>query len=200
MRMANFTLDQLKALPLRAIVAFAARCARRVEPLAQLPEGDPQRKTRGEAVEAALRMAEAFARGSDAPPDESVVAAIDASRDAQGESAGSVAASAAAQAAHAAASAWHAGHPAAREDGPPGDRTTQAGKSRGSLAQVTADNAAMNAYTAAADAFLSVGYHNENFIAAALSDYDTLVRLELGRYPELGAPVDPCPDGPLGPL
>jgi len=28
MRLANFNLDQLKALPLRAIVAFAARCAR----------------------------------------------------------------------------------------------------------------------------------------------------------------------------
>ena len=26
MRLANFTIDQLKALPLRAIVAFAARC------------------------------------------------------------------------------------------------------------------------------------------------------------------------------
>jgi hypothetical protein len=36
MRLANFPLDQLKGLPLRAIVAFAARCARRVEPLARL--------------------------------------------------------------------------------------------------------------------------------------------------------------------
>ena len=41
MRLANFTLDQLKVLPLRAFVAFAARCARRVEPLAQLPQGNP---------------------------------------------------------------------------------------------------------------------------------------------------------------
>ena len=109
MRLANFTLDQLKVLPLRAIVAFAARCARRVEPLAQLPEGDARRESRRTAVDAALRMAEAFARGTDAPPDESVVAAIDATRDAGDESAGSSAVSAAAQAAHAAASAWHAG-------------------------------------------------------------------------------------------
>jgi hypothetical protein len=36
MKLANFTVEHLKALPLRAIVAFAARCARRVEPLAQL--------------------------------------------------------------------------------------------------------------------------------------------------------------------
>ena len=63
MRLANFTPDQLKVLPLRAIVAFAARCARRVEPLAQLPEGNPQSESRREAVEAALRMAESFAGG-----------------------------------------------------------------------------------------------------------------------------------------
>ena len=41
MKLAHFTVEHLKALPLRAIVAFAARCARRVEPLAQLPQGNP---------------------------------------------------------------------------------------------------------------------------------------------------------------
>src|SRR4051794_26475223 len=46
MTLANMTVDQLKVLPLRAIVAFAARCARRVEPLAQLPEGDPREESR----------------------------------------------------------------------------------------------------------------------------------------------------------
>ena len=200
MRLANFTLDQLKVLPLRAIVAFAARCARRVEPLAQLPEGDPRRESRREAVDAALRMAEAFARGTDAPPDESVVAAIDAIRDAGGESAGSSAVSAAAQAAHAAASAWHAGSSGREEAGRPGRHATQAGQISGALTHVTADLAALNAFTAAAGAFVSVGYHNEDFVGAALRDYDTLVRLELGRYPEPGAPVDPSPGGPLGPL
>jgi hypothetical protein len=68
MKLANFTLEQLKGLPLRAIVAFAARCARRVEPLAQLPEGNPRRESRREAVEAALRMAESFARGHGLAP------------------------------------------------------------------------------------------------------------------------------------
>jgi hypothetical protein len=200
MRLANFNLDQLKVLPMRAIVAFAARCARRVEPLAQLPEGDARGEARREAVEAALRLAEAFARGSDAPPDESVLAAIDASRDAGDESAASSAASAAAQAAHAAASAWHAGPQVVREDGPSGEHTTRGGKALGVVAHVTADLAAMNAYSAAAGAFLSVGYHNEDFVTAALSDYDRLVRLNLGRYPEPGDPVDPSPGGPLGPL
>ena len=119
MRLANFTLDQLKALPLRAIVAFAARCTRRVEPLAQLPEGDPQRESRRTAVDAALRMAESFARGTDAP--RRVGGRGDRREpDAGGESAGSSAASAVAQAAHAAASAWHAG---SRGGGGRGNRT-----------------------------------------------------------------------------
>jgi hypothetical protein len=51
----NLTGEHLRALPLRAIVAFAARCARRIEPLAQLPEGDSQWESRRGAVEAALR-------------------------------------------------------------------------------------------------------------------------------------------------
>ena len=42
MILANFSADQLKVLPLRALVAFAARCARRVEPHAQWPEGAPK--------------------------------------------------------------------------------------------------------------------------------------------------------------
>jgi hypothetical protein len=196
----DFTVEHLKALPLRAIVAFAARCARRVEPLAQLPEGDPQRESRRGAVAAALKMAEEFAKGTDAPPDESVVAAIDASQDPGAGPAGAAAASAVAQAAHAAASAWHAGPQLAEERTPPGEHTTEARKSLGALAHVTADLAAMNAFTAAANACVSVGYRNEDFVSSALSDYNTLVHLKLGRYPEPGAPVDPSPGGPLGPL
>jgi hypothetical protein len=200
MKLANFTIDQLKALPLRAIVAFAARCARRVEPLALLPEGHPQRESRREAVEAALRMAESFARGTDEPPDESVVAAIDVIRDAGGELAAAAAASAIAQAAHAAASAWHAWSQVAKGSRAPGNQTAEAGRFRGALSHVTADLAAMNAFTAAAEAFVSVGYRNEHFVDAALKDYTTLIDLELGRYPEPGNPVDPSPGGPLGPL
>ena len=200
MKLANFTVEHLKALPLRAIVAFAARCARRIEPLAQLPEGDPQRESRRGAIEAALRMAESFARGTDEPPDESVVAAIDATQSDEGGPARTAAAHAVAQATHAAASAWHAGPQEAGEGGPPGKNTAEARQSLGALTHVTADLAALNAYSAAAGAFVSVGYNNEDFIGAALRDYDTLVRLRLGRYPEPGEPVDPSPGGPLGPL
>lgn len=52
--------DELEALPRRALVALAARCARRVRPLAQL--GDPKLQ---EAVDRATQVAEEFARGPD---------------------------------------------------------------------------------------------------------------------------------------
>jgi hypothetical protein len=200
MKLANFDIEHLKKLPLRAIVAFAARCARRVESLAQLPEGNPRREDRRAAVEAALRMAESFARGDGDAPDESVIATLEANRDAGDDTNVAAAAAAVVQAARSAASAWHAGSQASQDRGTPGKRTAEYGSSPGVLSHVTADLAAMNAYTSAADAFLAVGYHNENFVDSALRDYHTLVCLELGRYPEPGKPVDPSTDGPLGRL
>jgi hypothetical protein len=202
MEIPDFTIEHIKALPLRAIVAFAARCARRVGPLAQLPEGHPQREGRRWAIDEALGMAEAFARGTNGPPDESVVEAIDASRGVAGGPGGSAdAAASAAAAAHAAASAWELTGLSATDKGEPGElKTAEARKFLGALTYVTADLAALAAFTAAVDAFTSVGYHNEDFVNAALNDYDRLLRLKLGRYPEPGDPIDPSPGGPLGPL
>ena len=147
-------------------------------------------------------MAEAFARGADVPPDESVIAAIDASRGVAGGPAGSAdAAAAAAEAAHAAAAAWELTGPGETDKSAPGElKTAEARKFLGALTRVTADLAALAAFTAAADAFASVGYHNEDFVNAALNDYDRLLRLKLGRYPEPGEPIDPSPGGPLGRL
>jgi hypothetical protein len=202
MELPDFTVEHLKKLPLRAIVAFAARCARRVEPLAQLPEGHPERERRRQTVEAALRMAEGFASGATVPPEESVVAAVDASRSVAGGPLSSEnAAAAVAEAARAAASAWHVmGSREAEKDEPPEERTAEARKFLGALAHATADLAALNAFTAAAEAYNAVGLHNERYVSSALDDYDTLLRLQLGSYPEPGAPIDPAPGGPLGPL
>jgi hypothetical protein len=202
MELPEFTVEHLKKLPLRAIVAFAARCARRVEHLAQLPEGHPQREGRRGAVAAALRMAEDVARGSAAPPDESLIAAVDASRGVAGGPPGAAdAAAAVAEAAHAAAAAWELTGPGATDESEPGElKTAEARKFLGALTHVTADLATLAAFTAAADAFTSVGYNNEDFVNAALNDYDRLLRLKLGRYPEPGEPIDPSPGGPLGRL
>jgi hypothetical protein len=202
MELPDFTVEHLKQLPLRAIVAFAARCARRVEHVAQVPEGDPERESRQDAIGAALRMAEGFAGGAGTPPDPSVVEAIDAIRTASG---GALccrnATAAAAAAAHAAASAWHALETREAERYKPLEGSTADARGFiGALEHVAVDLAALDAFTAAAEANAAVGYRNEEFVAAALGDYDRLRGLNLGSYPELGEPIDPSPGGPLGRL
>ena len=198
----DFGAEHLRQLPLRAIVAFAARCARRVEPLAQLPDGHPERDRRRDAVKAALGMAEGFANGSTAPPEGSVLEAIDASRAVAGaEVANASAVAAVAVTARAAAAAWHLIDSQVPEKDEPRElRSPEARKVLGALTTVTADVAALDAFTAAAEAFAAVGYHNEAFVAAALSDYEKLLHLKLGHYPEPGSAIDPAPGGPLGPL
>ena len=198
MKLANFTLEQLKALPLRAIVAFAARCAAGSNPSHSYPRGI----RRGRAAGRRSRPPSGWpnrSRGARTRPPTSRWSRRSTRAGTPGANpAGSAAAAAVAQAAHAAASAWHAGPGAGRQGA--GDTNDRGREVLGALTHVTADLAALNAYTAAADAFVSVGYRNEDFVNAALSDYDTLVRLNLGRYPEPGDPVDPSPGGPLGPL
>jgi hypothetical protein len=57
------TEDELNGLPLRAIVAYAARCARRVQPLFNVDSLEAEHKT---AVEDAIRYAEGVAAAIDA--------------------------------------------------------------------------------------------------------------------------------------
>jgi hypothetical protein len=202
MQVPDFTVEDLKKLPLRAIVALAARCARRVEHLAQLPQGHPQHESRRAAVEAALCMAESYAAGSSAPPEESVLAAIEATRCAANGPAGNedatIAVFEAAKAAAAASRLTEHREPGKNE--PFELQTAETRKFLGSWATFTAELAALSAFTAAVEAFASVGYQNEAFVSAAVCDYNKLVRLELGHYPEEGAAVDPSPNGPLGPV
>ena len=58
----------LKQLPLRALVAYAARCARRVQSLYAPPEGHPEAADCQAALEAAIRVAEQFASGEEPEP------------------------------------------------------------------------------------------------------------------------------------
>jgi hypothetical protein len=57
----------------------------------------------------------------------------------------------------------------------------------------------MDAFTAAVEAADAVAY-SDDFMRGAVHDYATLLGLHLGTYPEAGQPIDPSPDGPLGPL
>lgn len=198
----DFLCEHLKELPLRAIVAFAVRCARRVQSLAELPEGHAGRARLRADIEAALRMVDEFAVGHEVPRADSLVEALDASRRVPGISLSAGAAAAAiSEAAHAAASAGHLTESSEPDKTAPREvKTKPARKFLGGLSRVAADIAAHNAFNAAVEAYQAVGLRNEEFVAAALRDYNTLVRLDLGHYPEAGDPIDPSPLGPLGPL
>jgi hypothetical protein len=195
----NYTPEDLKKLPLRAIVALSARCARRVEHMALLPDDHPENERCRAAVGAALRVAEDFARGRPCPSPESVVREIEACR-AIGEGAfvHDMAMAAVIRAAHAAATALHAldlrGEPEEKDllgDPQPNPLPH--------LADISADLATGEAFTAAVEAAAAEG-HADPFIKGAIEDYKELLRLDLGSYPQAGKPIDPSPDGPLGPL
>ena len=197
----QYTTEDLKKLPLRAIVAFAARCARRVEPIAQFPAGHPQQEARRLAVDNAIRLAEEIARGSASASTEPVLQALEATRAISGAGVGcECAAAAAAAAARTAATVWLVLNP--REGDRDADRWTNAPEARSylsHLANVTADIIALDAFTAAVEAAEAVA-HDDAFMRGAIQDYETLLGLHLGTYPQAGQPIDPSPDGPLGPL
>jgi hypothetical protein len=194
----NYTPEDLKKLPLGAIVALAARCARRVERLALLPDGHPEEERRRTAVASAIRLAEDFAKGMQCSSIESVVREIEACRAlAAGDFVRDSAMSAVVLAAHAAAAAIRAidlgdepGEPSLVGSPPPNPLHH--------LADVTADLAVRDAFMAALEAVGADG-HTDRFVKAAVEDYQKLMRLDLGSYPQAGAPIDPSSEGPLGP-
>jgi hypothetical protein len=195
----NYTPEDLKKLPLRAIVALSARCARRVERLSRLPDDHAEKERCRSAVASAIGLAEDFAKGLPCSSLESVVREVEACRAfAPGEFVRDIAMSAAVQAAHAAAAALRAldlrGEP---------EESHMFGAARPNpfphLADVTADQAARDAFTAAVEAAAAIG-HTDHFMKGAIEDYEKLLRLDLGSYPQAGNPVDPSSRGPLGPL
>src|SRR5262249_31804214 len=146
--------------------------ARRVESLAQLPERDARREARRAAVEAALQLAEAYSRGDACSSPESIVQAMDASRGQGGPSqCCENAAGAAAAVAHAAALALGVHSPAERAPKRPTVIAKEGGHPR-PLREITVDLAALDAFTAALEAYEAVGYGNNQFVAATLNDYD----------------------------
>jgi hypothetical protein len=197
----QYTTEDLKKLPLRAIVAFAARCARRVEPIAQFPAGDPQQEAHRVAIDDAIRLAEEIARGSACTAIEPVVRALEATRAISGAwVACECAAAAAAAAARTAATVCLMLNPG--EGDRDADRWTNTPEARSylsHLANVTADIVALDAFTAAVEAANAVAF-DDAFMRGAIQDYERLLGLHLGTYPQAGQPIDPSPDGPLGPL
>jgi hypothetical protein len=196
----NYTPEDLKKLPLRAIVALSARCARRVEQQARLPDDHPEKERCRTAVTKAIGLAEDFAKGLPCSSLEAVVREVEACRAiAEGEFVRDIAMAAVVQAAHAAATAQHAldlcSEPVERHlfGSAPGPNPFP------HLANITADLAARDAFTAAVEAAAAIG-HADQFMKGAIEDYEKLLRLDLGSYPQVGDPIDPSSKGPLGPL
>jgi hypothetical protein len=194
----NYTPEDLKKLPLRAIVALSARCARRVEHLALLPDDDPETERCRAAVANAIRLAEDFARGLPCSSPESAVREIESWRTAANANfLRDSATGAIVMAAHAAAASVRALDLRGETEG-----TRSVGAAKPDplphLADVTADMAAHEAFLAALEAVAADG-HSDAFINAAVDDYQKLLRLDLGSYPHAGTPIDPAARGPLGP-
>jgi hypothetical protein len=191
--------DQLAKLPLRAIVAFAVRCASRVQPLGRILT-----EYRQVEVDDAIAIAVRFARGGKAVR---AVGAAARAGDAARAAARAVDAARAAAAKAAADSDWvdadDAEAAAAWADATVRAVDAAACAARAANAARAADIAAADA--AAADAAEDTAHAawdagRAASRAAARGDLHRLLALELGRPGTLGKPIDPAEDGPLGPL
>ena len=180
---------KLRALPPRLIVAFAARCGRRVQPLAtaywSMSNDNLDVKHRS-SVNDALTVAQSYAAGvvSVAATTRATTRASAAAAAAAEEAEGDAAAAAAARAGKAAADAD------ADADADAADAAARAARAaRAAVDAVDADGAAR-----AAHAFAHAFAH-ASLAAAANADIAVLVSLAEGG----AETVDPTPSGPLGP-
>lgn len=169
----------LSQLPSHAIVAYAARCARRVQPLFARAEAS---QDLADGVERAIEVAERIATGHVLSVEDTAAA-----ERAEAAAAATVSNPAAHQAARAACFAARAACAA--------DQAPYAAASFGGDAERAAHAAAMAAQadpSAAADAAHYADY-------AARTDYERLVLLNRGAPPQ-GRALHCSEDGPLGPL
>lgn len=175
--------DELQRLPLRALVAFISRCARRVQDLYVLEDDHPTKQMCTMAIDAAIRVAEEFAMGGAVDANRADIAesdvmeAVAAARESDGADPGAVYA---ADAAYAAVSATQKAFEAIQ--------TPASGEAIWSAIEV-------------AGASAIAGATDETSTAKALAiDLENLTSLNLGVFPDLGETIDPMEDGPLGSL
>jgi hypothetical protein len=174
-------LHELGQLTLRANVAYAVRCARRIRPCFTLPAETPQRQEQTAAVDSAIRLAEDFCRTLPSASGPASSAA---------RTAGEVAEATCTFTRFAGYAAMHAVEAAAF--------ATEAARAPEDhlLHQVVAASyAAGRVVTSNADRFTL-----DIVLAALRHDLETLLTLSHGTLEELGEPIDPSEGGPLGPL
>jgi hypothetical protein len=195
----KYTSDDLKKLPLRAIVALAARCARRIAPLALFPDDRGEAPRLKVAIDNAIQLAERFANGLPCPNLESIVQEVEACQTLAG---GEFVRESAVHAIVLAAQTTATASRALDLRGLPGEPHVFAAAKPNPfphLADLTADLAARDAFTAALTAADADG-HSDDFVKRAVADYQEMLRLDLGSYPQAGKAIDPSSKGPLGPL
>ncbi len=175
--------NTLKMLPLRALVAFAARCAQRVSPYFYLPSGHFEPQTAEEAVRQAGSISLDFVNGSLLDPrvahatEEAVVRALLAVS--EGESPDTKAALSC-NAAYAAINA-----------------TVIAMDSVKAPSRATEGSKVIAAAVTALEAALVVDLDIRHKV---IRDFQILNRLSLGRFPDWGRGFDASEKGTLGPL
>jgi hypothetical protein len=164
----KYTPEDLKKLPLRAIVSLKARCARRVERLRRLPDDHLEQERRRSEVASTIGVAENLAKGLPCSSHESVIREAEACRPVvEDEFIRIIAMVSVAHAACAAATALRAlnlrGHPAERHrfSSAPGASPFP------HLADVPADQAARDAVTAALEAAAAIG-HTDHFMKGVI--------------------------------
>jgi hypothetical protein len=195
----KYTSEDMKRLPLRAIAALVARCSRRIAPKALLADTHPEAGRYRTAVENAIQLAENFAQGLPCPALESAVREIESCESVVGgDFVRETALHAIVLTAHTAATALHVL-----------DLRSMPGESHlfgaakpnpfPHLADLSADLTARDAFTAAVTAADADG-RSDAFIKAGVEDYQKLLALDLGSYPQAGEPIDPSSKGPLGRL
>ena len=195
----SISTEDLKKLPLRAIVALAARCDRRVGSLSLLPDGHEDRDRCRTAIGGAIRLAEDFGEG--------LTVSGRAIRDPGGR--GPVGRSA--RASYVRKRRWprSSGRPTRP---PPRWKASACATSRRSqhdgnatgepfpqLANVAADLAARDVFTAAVDA-AGAGRLRRRVHRAEPCGIIRPPETRAGPLSEAGQPIDPSPAGPLGML
>ncbi len=171
-------ISQLSQLPLRAIVAFAARCARRAQPVFARDRTHPDYELHATLVEKAISAAENFAKG------DPTAAGGECAHEVMGVATAAI--------------STPAGNDA-RPDFSRTDSALSASDAITSAISARQNNASLTA-ACAADAYShALGAAPPSLVFAAL-DLRQLLISDLGQHPDLGSAVDPGEGGLLGPL
>ena len=174
-------LNDLGEITLRGNVAFAVRCAERMRPCFKVPADAERKREKTAAVEAAIRIANAFCRGLPLEPGRAAAAVRPATEVAEetGED-----------------TYWSA-YAAVR--------AVEAVAYAEGVANKQSDRDVTEVIAAAFGAGRVVAANVDTFglnqvVAALRADVDNLLRLAGGSPEELGPEIDPSESGPLGAL